>query len=101
MSAVESAGATTDPAENTSHLRRLEDLLDELILLSTDDAASGLVALSAGAVWAVAPDFSVVRIDSASSRITATTRGVAAAAVATGVAGVWVLSVDGSVARRA
>ena len=57
------------------------------------------VAVSSGAVWAVAPDFSVVRFDAIAGRITATTRALPAAAVATGPAGVWVLGVDGSVAR--
>jgi DNA-binding SARP family transcriptional activator/ABC-type branched-subunit amino acid transport system substrate-binding protein len=66
-------------------------------------AVSNLVdnhlAVSADALWAIAPDFSVVRIDVVAGRITATTRGVPAAAVAAGPAGVWVLGVDGSVAR--
>ncbi len=92
---VATAVARLDPATRTEResvpLRRVGNAVSNLV--------DNHVALSAGAVWAVAPDFSVVRIDSASSRITATTRGVAAAAVATGVAGVWVLSVDGSVAR--
>jgi branched-chain amino acid transport system substrate-binding protein len=57
------------------------------------------VAVSPGAVWAVAPDFSVVRFDTVAGKVTATTRAVPAAAVATGPAGVWVLGVDGSVAR--
>ncbi|MGI8972804.1 MAG: BTAD domain-containing putative transcriptional regulator, partial [Gaiella sp.] len=66
-------------------------------------AVSNLVenhlAVSDAAVWAVTPDFAVVRIDRVSGTITATTRAVRAAAVAVGPAGVWVLGVDGEVAR--
>ena len=52
-----------------------------------------------GAVWAVTPDFGIVRIDAATGTITARSRAVRAAAVAAGPAGVWVLGVDGVVAR--
>ena len=57
---------------------------------------------SKNAVWAVAPDFAVVRIDAATGAITARSTAVRAAAVAAGPAGVWVLGVDGVVgaARR-
>ena len=66
-------------------------------------AVSNLVdnhlAVSATALWAVAPDFSVVRVDATTGAITATTRALPAAAVAAGGAGVWVLGVDGSVVQ--
>jgi DNA-binding SARP family transcriptional activator/ABC-type branched-subunit amino acid transport system substrate-binding protein len=66
-------------------------------------AVSNLVdnhlAVSANALWAVAPDFSVVRVNATTGAITATTRALRAAAVAAGRAGVWVLGVDGSVVR--
>ncbi|MBA2295573.1 MAG: AfsR/SARP family transcriptional regulator, partial [Actinobacteria bacterium] len=66
-------------------------------------AVSNLVenhlAVSADAVWAVTPDFAVVRIDRVTGAITATSRAVRAAAVAVGGAGVWALGVDGTVAR--
>jgi DNA-binding SARP family transcriptional activator/ABC-type branched-subunit amino acid transport system substrate-binding protein len=66
-------------------------------------AVSNLVdnhlAVSADALWAIAPDFSVVRIDATTGARTATTRALPAAAIAAGRAGVWVLGVDGSVVR--
>jgi branched-chain amino acid transport system substrate-binding protein len=57
------------------------------------------VAAHKGAVWAVAPDYGIVRIDAATGAITARSRAVRAGAVAAGPAGVWVLGVDGVVAR--
>lgn len=57
------------------------------------------LAVSPGALWAVAPDYSVVRVDATTGAITATTRALPAAAIAAGPAGVWVLGVDGSVVR--
>ena len=57
------------------------------------------VAAHKGAVWAVTPDFGIVRIDAATGSITARSRAVRVAAVAAGAAGVWVLGVDGDVAR--
>jgi branched-chain amino acid transport system substrate-binding protein len=66
---------------------------------STSNLVENHVAVSADALWAVAPDFSVVRADATTGATTATIRDVPAAAVATGDAGVWVLGVDGSVVR--
>jgi DNA-binding SARP family transcriptional activator/ABC-type branched-subunit amino acid transport system substrate-binding protein len=57
------------------------------------------VAVERDAVWAIAPDFSVVRIDPRTNRIVATIRGLQARAIAAGDAGVWVLGVDGTIAR--
>jgi branched-chain amino acid transport system substrate-binding protein len=57
------------------------------------------VAVENGAVWAIAPDFGVVRIDAATGAITARSHPVRAAAVAAGPAGVWVLSDRGAVVR--
>jgi branched-chain amino acid transport system substrate-binding protein len=57
------------------------------------------VAATASAVWAVTPSFEVVRIHARTGRITARTAAIRAAAVAAGRAGVWVLGVDGTVAR--
>ena len=75
----------------------------EIRLPTRGGAVSNLVenhvAVRGGAVWAVTPDFAVVRIDAATDRITARSEAVPAAAVATGPAGVWVLGVDGSVVR--
>ena len=92
---VATAVARLDPATRTEResfrLRRVGNAVSNLV--------DNHVAVSPGATWAVAPDFSVVRIDPAARRITATTRELPAAAIATGPAGVWVLGVDGSVAR--
>ena len=57
------------------------------------------VTTSADAVWAIAPNFRVARLDAMTGKITATTNAVPAAVIAAGRAGVWVGGVDGSVAR--
>ena len=56
------------------------------------------VAVERDAVWAIASDYSVVRIDPRTNRIVATIRGLQARAVAAG-GGVWVLGIDGRIAR--
>jgi branched-chain amino acid transport system substrate-binding protein len=82
---------TTRTERATFRLRRAGGAVSNLV--------DNHVAVSAGVAWAVAPDFSVVRVDVVAGKVTATTRALPAAAVATGRAGVWVLGVDGSVAR--
>ena len=57
------------------------------------------IAVSDNAVWAIAPDFSLVRIDATSSALTDVLQPFPMLAVATGPAGVWALGVDGEVAR--
>jgi branched-chain amino acid transport system substrate-binding protein len=57
------------------------------------------LAVSERAVWAVAPDYSVARIEAESGAVTATSRAVRAVAVAAAGAGVWALGLDGTVAR--
>ena len=57
------------------------------------------LAATSDAVWAVTPGFAVIRIDAATGAITARSTAVRAAAVAAGPAGVWVLGVDGAVAK--
>jgi DNA-binding SARP family transcriptional activator/ABC-type branched-subunit amino acid transport system substrate-binding protein len=57
------------------------------------------LAATGDAVWAVTPAFAVVRIDAATGTVTARSTAVRAAAIAAGPAGVWVLGVDGAVAR--
>jgi branched-chain amino acid transport system substrate-binding protein len=57
------------------------------------------LAVTDDAVWAVTPDYAVVRIDVATGGVTATSRAVPAVAVAAGGAGVWALGADGRVAR--
>ena len=66
---------------------------------STSNLVDNHLAASEDALWAVAPDFSVVRADATTGAITATIRDVPAAAIAAGSAGVWVLGVDGAVVR--
>jgi branched-chain amino acid transport system substrate-binding protein len=61
--------------------------------------ADNHVAVSSSAVWAVAPDYAVVRIDAGTGMRTNRSRAVRAAAVAAGEAGVWVLGMDGTVVR--
>jgi branched-chain amino acid transport system substrate-binding protein len=92
---VATAIARLDPATGTGR--------SNIQLPARGGAVSNLVenhvAVQAGAVWAVGPDFGVVRIDTASGRITARSYAVQATAVAAGPAGVWVLGVDGAVVR--
>jgi branched-chain amino acid transport system substrate-binding protein len=66
-------------------------------------AVSNLVenhlAVADDALWAVAPDFSLARVDAASSVVTDVARPFPVQAVAVGAAGVWALGIDGAVAR--
>jgi len=57
------------------------------------------VAEKDGAVWVVASDYTVVRIEAATGAITARSRAIPAAAVAAGADGVWVLGADGTAAK--
>jgi branched-chain amino acid transport system substrate-binding protein len=57
------------------------------------------LAVAGGALWAVAPDYGVVKIDRATGRVTARSHAVRAAAIAAGPAGVWVVSDNGAVVR--
>jgi YVTN family beta-propeller protein len=59
------------------------------------------IAVAAGAVWAIAPDFSLVRIDPVRNRVTAVSRKVAAVAVAGARDAVWVIGDDGAIRRVA
>ena len=59
------------------------------------------IAVTAGAVWAIAPDFSLVRIDPIRNQVTAVSRKVAALAVAGARDGVWVIGDDGAIRRVA
>jgi branched-chain amino acid transport system substrate-binding protein len=61
--------------------------------------AENRVAVAGDAVWAVTPDYAVVRIEVATGVVTATANAVPAIAVAAGGAGVWALGQDGTVAR--
>jgi hypothetical protein len=63
---------------------------------SAESGGTQQLAVSRGAVWAVAADQSVVRIDPTTADITARVRGIAAAGVASGGAGVWVLGARGT-----
>ena len=66
---------------------------------STSNLVSNHFAVGPSALWAVGPDFSLARIDLASSEITAVLRPFPVGAVAAGVAGVWALGLDGAVAK--
>jgi outer membrane protein assembly factor BamB len=92
---VATAVARLDPTTGTERA--------DIKLPRRGGAVSNLVenhlAVKGDAVWAVAPDFSVVRIDTATGAITVRSTAVRAAAVAAGPAGLWVLGDDGSVAR--
>ncbi len=92
---VATAVARLDPTTGTERA--------DIKLPRRGGAVSNLVenhlAVRGDAVWAVAPDFSVVRIDTATGAITARSTAVRAAAVAAGPAGLWVLGDDGSVVR--
>lgn len=57
------------------------------------------LAVTEDALWAVTPDYAVVRIEGATGAVTATARAVPVTAVAAGGAGVWALGADGSVVR--
>ena len=66
-------------------------------------AVSGLrdttLAVEPGAVWALAPDGALARIDPRTSQVVAVIRGLQARAVAAGPEGVWLLSEDNTIAR--
>jgi DNA-binding SARP family transcriptional activator/ABC-type branched-subunit amino acid transport system substrate-binding protein len=66
---------------------------------ATTELAEDRIAVEPDAVWAIAPDFAVVRIDPRTDRVVATIRGLQARAVAAGDGGVWVLGLDGGIAR--
>jgi len=87
--------ARVDPATRTVRAR--------IRLPRTGGAAAELtdnhIAVERGAVWAIAPDFTVVRVDPRTNRVVATIRGLQAHAIAAGDAGVWVLGLDGTIAR--
>jgi DNA-binding SARP family transcriptional activator/ABC-type branched-subunit amino acid transport system substrate-binding protein len=82
---------------------RERTLRDEVTLPRSGGARSALldnhIAVTRDAVWAIGADSSVARVDARSDRITSTTRGIRAIAVAAGRAGVWVLGADGALAR--
>ncbi len=59
------------------------------------------IAVAAGSVWAIAPDFSLVRIDPVRNEVTAVSRKVAALAVAGAPDAVWVLNDNGALVRVA
>jgi DNA-binding SARP family transcriptional activator/ABC-type branched-subunit amino acid transport system substrate-binding protein/sugar lactone lactonase YvrE len=92
---VATALARVDPSTRTVRAR--------IRLPRSGGAATELtedhVAVERDAVWAIAPDFSVLRVDPRTNRIVATIRGLQARAIAAGDAGVWVLGMDGTIAR--
>jgi DNA-binding SARP family transcriptional activator/ABC-type branched-subunit amino acid transport system substrate-binding protein len=89
--AVARLDPTTGTERSTVSLPRRGGALSNLV--------ENHLAVSKNALWAVAPDYSVVRIAAATGAITARSTAVGAAAVAAGPAGVWVLGNDGAVVR--
>ena len=63
------------------------------------NAAENRLAASRGALWAVTPDFAVVRIDARSDAVVASTRALHAIAIGAGGAGIWAIADDGTVAQ--
>lgn len=59
------------------------------------------VAVAAGSVWAIAPNYEVVRIDPRRNEVKAVVPGIAAVAVAAGRGQVWALTDQGTLARIA
>jgi YVTN family beta-propeller protein len=59
------------------------------------------IAVAAGSVWAIAPDFSLVRIDPVRNQVSAVYRKVAAVAIAGARDAVWVVGDDGALMRVA
>ena len=59
------------------------------------------VTVGAGSVWAIAPDFSLLRIDPDRNRVETVVRGIAAVAVAAARGEVWALTDQGVLARIA
>jgi DNA-binding SARP family transcriptional activator/ABC-type branched-subunit amino acid transport system substrate-binding protein/DNA-binding beta-propeller fold protein YncE len=65
----------------------------------TSNASLGHVVVAAGAVWTIAPDYRVIRLDPATARITAEIDGVVATALASGDVGLWALEAGGTVVQ--
>jgi YVTN family beta-propeller protein len=65
------------------------------------NATAHHIAVAAGSVWAIAPDFSLVRIDPARNTVSAVLRNVAVVAIAGARDAVWAVSHDGALARVA
>lgn len=84
--------------EPTSRTERTEVCLPRVGGARSNLHANHLAATER-ALWAVAPDYSLVRIDARSSEPTARFDSFPVQAVAAGEAGVWALGTDGSVAR--
>jgi DNA-binding SARP family transcriptional activator/ABC-type branched-subunit amino acid transport system substrate-binding protein/DNA-binding beta-propeller fold protein YncE len=66
---------------------------------AVSNAALHHLALTERTVWAIAPDFSVARIDTRTNAVSARVRSVSAVAIASDGEQVWVLNDDGTVAR--
>jgi DNA-binding SARP family transcriptional activator/ABC-type branched-subunit amino acid transport system substrate-binding protein/DNA-binding beta-propeller fold protein YncE len=66
---------------------------------SRSNVAQNHIAFAADSVWAIAPDFSLVRIDPRQNEITADSRHVSAVAIAAERDVVWAMNDDGTLAR--
>jgi DNA-binding SARP family transcriptional activator/ABC-type branched-subunit amino acid transport system substrate-binding protein len=92
---VGTALAQVDPSTSTVRDRIVVPSEGRALTTESDDQ----IAVSEDAVWTIAPDFSIVRVDPRTNRVVATIRGLDARAIAAGDAGVWVLGEDGSLAQ--
>ena len=93
--AVATAVARVDPASRTVRARIRLPRPSRSVSHGTD----GRLAVGGGAVWAIAPDGAVARIDPRTDTVTGVVRGLQARDVAAGAEGVWVVAEDGTVAR--
>ena len=65
---------------------------------SVSNLVENHIAVTGDAAWIVTPDFGIARVEGSTGAITAVSRAVRAAAVASGDGGLWALGVDGEVA---
>ena len=84
-----------DPRSRTARARIALPRGGGLVSRAVDDH----IALEADAVWTIGPGGVVARIDPRTERVVARLRGFPARAVAAGDGGVWLLAIDGRIAR--
>jgi len=94
---IGTAVARVDPTTSTVRARIPLPRAERATSTASDDQ----IAVEPDAVWVIGPDHAVSRIDPRTDRVTQTIRGLAATAIATGDAGTWALTADGTVARIA
>jgi DNA-binding SARP family transcriptional activator/ABC-type branched-subunit amino acid transport system substrate-binding protein/streptogramin lyase len=92
---IGTALAQVDPTTSTVRDRIVIPTGGRALTTESDDQ----IAVEEDAVWTVAPDFSIIRIDPRTNRVVARVRGLETRAIAAGDAGVWALGADGSLAQ--